>query len=56
MNKQKLIDILEASDVQEVFIKNDNVLHDFDIEDIPEQFDGFDEFYPQTIAFVSHDD
>lgn len=51
MKKSELIKLLYSLDEEEVYIMNgDNVLSEFEIEHIEEQFDGFCTVYPAAIA------
>lgn len=53
MTKDELIQYLESTDEDEVFIKIDNTLYDFTFENVPEQFDGFDTVFPAALALVA---
>ena len=53
----ELIDVLSSmsetlDDNAEVFIEQEGVLCEFDIEQTEEQFDGFFSFYPAGLKFV----
>ena len=58
MNIYKFIDSLqeraaELADGAEILVEDeDGTLHDFDIEDTEEAFDGFDTFYPAGLKIV----
>ena len=55
MNKYELIELLSSSDEEEVFIETDEFeIHDFSVEHLEEQFDGFATFSPAAIVLKPH--
>lgn len=42
----------DANNTEEIFIKIDGILYEFETEIIPEQFDGFETAYPASVALT----
>lgn len=52
MKLHGFINLLNSCEEEEIFVKVDDTLYDFELESVPECFDGFDTVYPASIALV----
>lgn len=53
MTKEYLLQLLDTfEEEEEIFVKINDTLYDFDVEQVPETFDGFDTVYPAALALI----
>ncbi len=53
MDKEVFIEYLNRCEGGEVYVKIDNVLYEPAVEEVEEQFDGFDTVYPACVSITA---
>lgn len=53
MDKEAFIEYMNRCEGGEVYVKIDNVLYEPAVEEVEEQFDGFDTVYPACVSITA---